>query len=173
MMALHSLRPSRLNALNALAFVAVLASAPAQATDSGAASAAIAKLLSTPTTSASDAAAKPDSPASGSEHLMVTPQAGETLDRLMRRVMPSHPFKEEFVRKAFFKLNPKLANTSPYRALPASLSLAVPSGQDLRQQMLEQHPAIGKALFDMHAPAANAEEVPAAGALKRRWVHFP
>ena len=172
-MAFHRLPTSRPLALACLAFATALACAPAHAADSSAASAAIAKLLSAPTGAEAPAAAAAASPASGSEHLIVTPQPGETLDRLIRRVMPSQPFKDDFIRKAFFKLNPKLASTSPYRALPASMALAVPSAQDIRQQMLEQYPAMGKALFDASSAQANADDTPAPGVHKRRWVHFP
>lgn len=166
-----SLHTTRAIALACLAFAGVLAFVPVRAEDSGAASAAVAKLLSAPI--APEASAEVSSPASGNEHLMVSPQPGETLDRLMRRVMPSQPFKDDFIRKAFFRLNPKLANTSPYRALPSSMSLAVPSGHDLRQQMLEQYPAMGKTLFEAVAPVAKTEDTPAPGANRRRWVQFP
>jgi hypothetical protein len=172
MMAFLPLRAMRLTALTGLACAGALAFASAHASDDGAASAAIAKLLSAPTSAEAPAPTEAPVPAGG-EHLMVTPQAGETLDRLMRRVMPSQPFKDDFIRKAFFKLNPKLANTSPYRGLPTSMSLAVPSAHDLRQQMLEQYPAVGRALFEAPLHRAAAEDTPAPGVNKRRWVHFP
>lgn len=138
------------------------------AADSGAAAAAIAKLLATPThPQAAEESAAP-------KRASVTVQRGETLDRVMRRVVPNLPFKDEFVRKAFIQVNSEALAANPRRALPAGSTLTVPSPQDLAQLLLEQYPAMGPAMglaphgMQTHADAGHDNANP-----RRPWVRYP
>lgn len=137
----------------------------AQATDSSAAAAAVAKLLALPLPGnetpapAGDAAKNPT----------VTTSRGENLDRVIRRTLPSQPFKDDFVRKAFARLNPDLLGKNPTRVLPTGTVLNLPGPQDLMAQLYEQYPALGKATTAAH----EASPASASSTAKRRWVQFP
>jgi len=145
----------------ALAMGLCLGLAPrAEATESVAAQAAIAKLLSLPAPGSESA------PSDGNKRALLLSQRGENLDRMVRRAWPKHPFKDEFVRKAFVQLNPEALAKNPGRVLPAGTALAVPTAQDLQALLAEHYPAMGI--------AAQAESQPSpALAAKRRWVHYP
>ena len=138
---------------------------PAQATDSSAAAAAVAKLLALPLPGSETSAPAADA----AKKTTVTTSRGENLDRVIRRVLPGQPFKDDFVRKAFMRLNPEILGKNPTRVLPAGTALNVPSAQDLMAQLYEQYPALGKATTAAH------EETPTSASTtgKRRWVQFP
>lgn len=137
----------------------------AHATDSAAAAAAVARLLAQPlpgstppAPAAADAAKRP----------MVTTLKGENLDRVIRRVLPQLPFKDDFVRMAFTLLNPDTLGKNPTRVLPAGTALQVPTPQDLAALLVAQYPALGTASAAVH------DDAPASPAVaKRRWVQFP
>ena len=136
----------------------------AQATDSSAAAAAVAKLLALPLPGSTSTAPAADA----AKRTMVTTLKGENLDRVIRRVLPQQPFKDDFVRMAFALLNPDTLGKNPTRVLPAGTALHVPSPQDLAALLAAQYPAL------VHATAAMHDEAPAAPAAnKRRWVQFP
>lgn len=139
---------------------------PAWATDSSAAAAAVAKLLALPVQGEAPAAA---AAADTSTRNTITVQRGESLERVIRRAWPQHPFKEDFVRKAFAQVNPGLlAKASAYRALPAGTVLQVPGADEVQALLSEQYPALAKAKATQHEEASTAP-APA----KRRWVQFP
>ena len=134
----------------------------AQATDSAAAAAAVAKLLARPLPGG-------DAPSPASEsakRATVTTLRGENLDRVIRRTLPQQPFKDDFVRKAFVQLNADALGKNPTRVLPAGTALNVPSPQDLMALLSEHYPALAK------ATATDSEDAPVASP-KRRWVQFP
>lgn len=136
----------------------------AQATDSSAAAVAVAKLLALPL----PGSVAPAPAADAAKRPMVTTLKGENLDRVIRRVLPQLPFKDDFVRMAFTLLNPDTLGNHPTRVLPAGTALQVPTPQDLAALLSAQYPALGKATTAVHddAPAAPA-------ANKRRWVQYP
>jgi hypothetical protein len=81
------------------------------------------------------------------------------------------PFKDEFMRQALAKANPKIfpkGQTYPVR--PGTV-LALPSVDALRQHILAQSPQ-ASALFQASASKEDAEEKNP-GPDKRRWVRFP
>ena len=109
------LLPIGLPQLAALTLVLGLGLAPrAEASESAAATAAIAKLLSLPAPGSEAAAASPD----GAKRAVVQSLRGENLDRIARRALPKHPFKDEWVRQAFVQLNPEALAKNPMRVLP-------------------------------------------------------
>lgn len=140
--------------------------APAQATDSAAASAAIARLLAQPLPG-SDAQTQAHPPESGTKNTIKVLR-GENLDRVIRRAWPNQPFKDEFVRKAFVQLNADALGKNPARVLPAGTVLNVPGPQDLMTQLADQYPALAKSTAHAHDDTASAPASP-----KRRWVQFP
>lgn len=139
------------------------------ATDSTAAAAAVAKLLATPTTA--QAAEEPAAPRRAS----VTVQRGETLDRVMRRMVPNLPFKDEFLRKAFIQVNAEMLAANPRKTLPAGSTLVVPGPQDLAQLLLEQYPAIGPVMGSalQHSTPTHADGGSDHGNPRRPWVRYP
>lgn len=135
----------------------------AQATDSSAAAAAVAKLLALPLPGGESTAPAADT----AKRATVTTLRGENLDRLIRRVLPQQPFKDDFVRKAFVALNPETLGKNPTRVLPPGTALLVPGPQDLAMQLSEHYPALGK------ATATHEEATATAPPARRRWVQFP
>lgn len=136
----------------------------AQATESAAAAAAVAKLLALPVP-ANESAAAPEKTTKPA----VTVLRGETLDRVIRRTMPGQPFKEEFLRKAFVQLNPGTLDTRTTRILPAGITLNMPTPQDLMAMLNQEYPALFKArTTEVAEEAAASPPTP-----KRRWVQFP
>lgn len=102
---------------------------------------------------------------------LITVQKGESIDAVLRRGLPGMPFKDEFMRQALAKANPKIfpkGQTYPVR--PGTV-LALPSVEALRQHISAQSPQAA-ALFQ--APEAVDEAAQTnAGPDKRRWVRFP
>jgi Tfp pilus assembly protein FimV len=102
---------------------------------------------------------------------LITVQKGESIDAVLRRGLPGMPFKDEFMRQALAKANPKVfpkGQTYPVR--PGTV-LALPSVDALRQHILAKSPQAA-ALFQ--APVATEEVAQVnAGPDKRRWVRFP
>ena len=99
----------------------------------------------------------------------VTVQRGETLDRLIRRVLPGMPFHPDFLRQAFVQLNPQVFPKGTAQALRPSTTLMVPSTEDLRQMLATQHPefqAITAKSERQHPVESNKVE-------QLRWVRFP
>lgn len=140
--------------------------APAQATDSAAASAAIARLLAQPLPGTEAPAPAPATEARTRHTIQVL--RGENLDRVIRRAWPQQPFKDEFVRRAFVQLNADVLGKNPARVLPAGTVLHVPGPQDLMGLLAQHYPALASSTV-----AAHDEPTPAPASPKRRWVQFP
>ncbi len=101
----------------------------------------------------------------------ITVQKGESIDAVIRRGLPGLPLKEDFMRLALAKANPKIfprGQTYPVR--PGTV-LTLPSHEELRQLIVSRHPEAA-ALFQA-APAIHAVSDEPPGPDKRRWVRFP
>ena len=101
----------------------------------------------------------------------ITVLKGESIDAVIRRGLPGLPLKDEFMRQALAKANPKIfpkGQTYPVR--PGTV-LVLPSHEELRQLILSQHPNAA-ALFQASASQSLASD-PSPAQDKRRWVHFP
>jgi hypothetical protein len=143
--------------LHALGFASL-----AQATDSAAAAAAVARLLALPMAGNENAAPPPDT----TKRATVLTLRGENLDRVIRRALPQQPFKDEFVRKAFVMLNADILAKNPTRALAPGTTLNIPSPNDLMAMLSAHYPALSKA-------STVPDEEMGAVVPKRRWVQFP
>jgi Tfp pilus assembly protein FimV len=144
----------------------------AHAADTSAAAASALKVLSTPLNGAeSHTSAGGASTVNTPSGQLITVQKGESIDAVLRRGLPGMPFKDEFMRQALAKANPKIfpkGQTYPVR--PGTV-LALPSVDALRQHILAQSPQ-ASALFQASASKEDAEEKNP-GPDKRRWVRFP
>lgn len=145
----------------------------AQAAETSAAAASALKVLGAPL-NGSDSASPPmgnlamaNTPAGN----LITVQKGESIDAVLRRGLPGMPLKDEFMRQALAKANPKVfpkGQTYPVR--PGTV-LALPSVEALRQHISAQSPQAA-ALF--HASATKEDSGDSnPGPDKRRWVRFP
>jgi hypothetical protein len=160
--------------LAGMAITAVTA-LPAKAAETSAAAASALKVLAMPLAQANGPApaATPDNAQNGPTPAArsITVQKGESIDAVIRRGLPGLPLKEDFMRQALAKANPKIfPKGQTYPVKPGTL-LMLPSHDDLRQLILAQNPAAA-ALFQ--APPADSSSTDAAPGLdKRRWVRFP
>ncbi|PIT74828.1 hypothetical protein B9Z31_07060 [Limnohabitans sp. G3-2] len=145
----------------------------AQAAETTAAAASALKVLSTPLGGADSASAQADSGSASpaAAGTLITVQKGESIDAVLRRGLPGMPLKDEFMRQALAKANPKIfPKGSTYPVRPGTV-LALPSVEALRQHILAQSPQAA-ALFQ--APAVKEDaEASHTGPDKRRWVRFP
>lgn len=145
----------------------------AKAAETSAAAASALKVLSTPLNDAGRSTAGSGSSSStqtASGHL-ITVQKGESIDAVLRRGLPGMPLKDEFMRQALAKANPKIfprGQTYPVR--PGTV-LAMPSVEALRQHIVAQSPQAA-ALFQAPVLKEDSEETNP-GPDKRRWVRFP
>lgn len=145
----------------------------AQAAETSAAAASALKVLSTPLNGTDS-----NSTHAGGTHSAHTPggqlitvQKGESIDAVLRRGLPGMPLKDEFMRQALAKANPKIfPKGTTYPVRPGTV-LALPSVDALRQQILAQSPQ-AVALFQTPVVKEDAEET-SPGPDKRRWVRFP
>jgi len=153
--------------------VAALACPAAMAADTSAAAAAALKVLTAPMNgSESHASSTGSGPhASSPEGPRITVQKGESIDAVLRRGLPGMPLKDEFMRQALAKANPKIfPKGTTYPVRPGTV-LTLPSVEALRQLILAQSPQAA-GLF--HVPAVKEDEPEAnPGPDKRRWVRFP
>jgi Tfp pilus assembly protein FimV len=144
-----------------------------RAAETSAAAASALKVLTTPLSGA-DTPSDPTGNASTSPPpagSFITVQKGESIDAVLRRGLPGMPLKDEFMRQALAKANPRIfprGQTYPVR--PGTV-LALPSVEALRQHILAQSPQAA-ALFQTSASSHDATEMNP-GPDKRRWVRFP
>ena len=158
--------------------LSVSATSPAHAAETSASAAAALKVLAMPLGDANS----PASPATATTAATtynnpaprgnsITVQKGEGIDAVIRRGLPGLPLKEEFLRQALAKANPKVfprGQTYPVR--PGTV-LMLPSHEELRQLIVSRHPQAAE-LFQA-IPADSPEPDVAPGPDKRRWVRFP
>lgn len=143
------------------------------AAETSAAAASALKVLSLPLNGADNISASPAGAPTGKTPagLLITVQKGESIDAVLRRGLPGMPLKDDFLRQALAKANPKIfprGQTYPVR--PGTV-LALPSVEALRQHILAQSPQAA-ALFQASAEKEDAEDKHP-GPDKRRWVRFP
>ncbi|WP_322992355.1 hypothetical protein [Limnohabitans sp.] len=146
----------------------------AKAAETSAAAASALKVLSTPLNGADSNSAHAGgahSAAHAAAGQVITVQKGESIDAVLRRGLPGMPLKDEFMRQALAKANPKIfPKGTTYPVRPGTV-LALPSVEALRQHILAQSPQAA-ALFQAPAAKEDAEETNP-GPDKRRWVRFP
>lgn len=153
--------------------VAALACPAVMAADTSAAAAAALKVLSASLDDSPSHAASTGGGANGlsAEGPRITVQKGESIDAVLRRGLPGMPFKDEFMRQALAKANPKIfPRGTTYPVRPGTV-LTLPSVEALRQHLLAQSPQAA-ALFQAPVPKEDTPESNT-GPDKRRWVRFP
>ena len=156
-----------------LVVATAMAPPSAKAAETSAAAASALKVLSTPLNGAYSNSApsgnSPSAPAAAGQ--VITVQKGESIDAVLRRGLPGMPLKDEFMRQALAKANPKIfPKGTTYPVRPGTV-LALPSVEALRQHILAQSPQAA-ALFQAPSAKEDAEETNP-GPDKRRWVRFP
>ncbi len=164
--------------LLAAATAMVLPAVPARAAETSAAAASALKVLAVPLNDVNSAPAQMGSATMGKAPItntsaakLITVQKGESIDAVLRRGLPGMPLKDEFMRQALAKANPKVfpkGQTYPVR--PGTV-LALPSVDALRQQISAQSPQAA-ALFQASVVTEELAEI-STGPDKRRWVRFP
>ncbi len=100
-------------------------------------------------------------------------QRGEGLDAVIRRTLPGLPLKEDFLRRAYMRVNPQVYPTPALRKLPVGTTLLVPSLDELRQMFKEQGPLAANWLQPPAESADEHEPTHSKGQDKRRWVRYP
>ena len=167
----------RLTLIAWLVFTAIAASslAPAKAAEPSAAAASAFRVLTMPLAEANGTAQQTGTAASHggpkTQNNSITVLKGESIDAAIRRGLPGLPLRDEFMRQALAKANPKIfpkGQTYPVR--PGTV-LALPSHEELRQLILSQHPNAAALFQASSSPSLASEQSPAQD--KRRWVHFP
>lgn len=156
-----------------LAIATAMAVPGARATETSAAAASALKVLSAPLhDSNSPSRSDEKSPLANTPATnLITVKKGESIDAVLRRGLPGMPLKDEFMRQALAKANPKIfPKGTTYPVRPGTV-LALPSVEALRQHILAQSPQ-ATALFQAPAAKEDAEETNP-GPDKRRWVRFP
>lgn len=156
----------------------VMALPVAKAAETSAAAASALKVLSAPLNGDNSASAAAVNTTKGNAPVanapagqLITVQKGESIDAVLRRGLPGMPLKDEFMRQALAKANPKIfprGQTYPVR--PGTV-LTLPSVEALRQHILAQSPQAA-VLFQASAVKEDAEDSNP-GPDKRRWVRFP
>lgn len=157
--------------------LAVSVAAPAQSAETSASAAAALKVLALPTGDAANpTGTAPTAPTAHSgavaQGQSITVQKGESIDAVIRRGLPGLPLKDDFMRLALAKANPKIfprGQTYPVR--PGTV-LMLPSHEALRQLIVSRHPEAAN-LFQAPPTVPSAEPDAAPQLEKRRWVRFP
>ena len=101
----------------------------------------------------------------------ITVQKGESIDAVIRRGLPGLALRDDFMRQALARANPRIFPKGQTYPVKPGTVLTLPSHEDLRQHILSQYPAT-VALFQA-SPAENVGKDQASGPDKRRWVRFP
>lgn len=146
----------------------------AHAADNSAAAAAALKILTTPMGTSTSLMAAPETSEPVLTRPSVTVQRGEGLDAVIRRTWPGLPFKDDFMRRSFMRVNPQVYPQAKLRPLRPGTTLQVPTPDDVRQMLKEQSPWAANMLLAAPEPTDEAGASSANKALdKRRWVRFP
>jgi Tfp pilus assembly protein FimV len=145
----------------------------ARATETSAAAASALKVLSMPLNGAqSEPHATGQAPLSNAPAgQLITVQKGESIDAVLRRGFPGMPLKDEFMRQALAKANPKIFTKGQTYPVRPGTVLTLPTVDALRQHILAQSPQAA-ALFQASALKEDAQDSNP-GPDKRRWVRFP
>ena len=96
-------------------------------------------------------------------------QAGDTLDKVIRKTMPDSPLKFEILRNAFVQQNPQAFTKAPPRALMAGAVLNVPNHDDLLRSYMGSGAAGGNGYSrggGYSTADMNMNE-------RKNWVRFP
>ena len=155
--------------------IAILNVSPAKAAETSAAAASALKVLAMPANAANNT-----NPAAATSHARngstanahsITVQKGESIDAVIRRGLPGLALRDDFMRQALARANPRIFPKGQTYPVKPGTVLTLPSHEELRQQLLLQYPATVALL--QASPAENLASDQASGQDKRRWVRFP
>jgi len=149
-----------------------------QAVETSAAAASALKVLSMPLTetrgdvaSAVAVTGLKNTAEPNSSGMSITVQKGESIDAVIRRGLPRLPLKDDFLRQALAKANPKIFPRGQTYPVKPGTVLLLPSLDELRQMITVQYPEMVMMLQKSSAESIS-EEAPK-GPDKRHWVRFP
>lgn len=95
-----------------------------------------------------------------------TPQAGESLDSVIRKTMVDSPLKIELLRQAYLNLNPQAFVAGNVGRLRIGVALRVPDHDQLMQATLAPQAKDTNASPSRSGPQSGANE-------RRDWVRYP
>lgn len=101
----------------------------------------------------------------GAVHTYVT-VAGDNADRIVKKAMGDSPLKEELLRDALMKANPKVFTAGRNTRLRPGLTVTLPDQHAMMRQILLP-------LLDSREAAAHFPPPPASAEERRRWVRYP
>jgi len=108
--------------------------------------------------------------ASPSVHNTYKVEAGDTLDKVIKKTMPDSPLRVDILRNAFVQQNPQAFTKSPPRALVAGAVLNVPSHDDL----LRVHMVPGQSIGSNSVQRGGSYSTADMNMNERKnWVRFP
>ncbi len=149
-----------------------------QAVETSAAAASALKVLSMPLTetrgdvaSAAAVTGLKNNAEPSSSGMSITVQKGESIDAVIRRGLPRLPLKDDFLRQALAKANPKIFPRGQTYPVKPGTVLLLPSLDELRQMITVQYPEMVMLLQKSSAESISVEAPK--GPDKRHWVRFP
>lgn len=106
-----------------------------------------------------------------SSELSITVQKGESIDAVIRRGFPRLPLRDDFMRHALAKANPKIFPKGQTYPVKTGTVLKLPSLDDLRQMITVLYPDM---LLLMQKPSDEiSSDSTSRGLDQRQWVRFP
>lgn len=106
-----------------------------------------------------------------SSGMSITVQKGESIDAVIRRGLPRLPLKDDFLRQALAKANPKIFPRGQTYPVKPGTVLLLPSLDELRQMITVQYPEMVMLMQKSSAESISVEAPK--GPDKRHWVRFP
>jgi Tfp pilus assembly protein FimV len=97
-------------------------------------------------------------------------EAGDTLDKVIRKTMPDSPLRADILRNAFVQQNPQAFTKSPPRSLVAGAVLNVPSHDDLLRTYLVPGQSMGSSGMQRGGGYSTADMNMSE---RKNWVRFP
>jgi len=99
-----------------------------------------------------------------------TVEAGDTLDKVIRKTMPDSPLRSDILRNAFVQQNPQAFTKSPPRSLMAGAVLNVPSHDDLLRTYMVPGQSMGSSGIHRGGGYSTADMNMSE---RKNWVRFP
>ena len=97
-------------------------------------------------------------------------EAGDTLDKVIRKTMPDSPLRADILRNAFVQQNPQAFTKSPPRSLMAGAVLNVPNHDDLLRTYMVPGQTMGSSGTHRGGGYSTADMNMSE---RKNWVRFP
>jgi hypothetical protein len=108
--------------------------------------------------------------ASPAVHNTYKVEAGDTLDKVIKKTMPDSPLRVDILRNAFVQQNPQAFTKSPPRSLMAGAVLNVPNHDDLLRSHMVPGQAPGSSGMHRGGGYSTADMNMSE---RKNWVRFP